>query len=279
MLSLPDPPRFGMKSVPLAQALVQVNFPVLPRLETLAGVAPLQDALADLFPYMNRNRIQQVSLLIGPAGPAAPETAESWVNEFSDDDGWTLSVTATSAVLAVGSDYAGVQDFARRFSAACEALRDAARVRRCDRIGVRYLDVIRTSGSDEWASWLRPEVVGLAHPSIAPRDQLTASLTETRLQRPASGVFAWASNVPVQGIVRHGLVPGGAVLAGVPPRPIEEPSFVLDMDMFMASAQTFDPKALTEQYLDLHTEIERIFHWVLTEDGKEHFGYEIRDGE
>lgn len=136
MLSVPDPPRFRMHSAPLVQALVQVNFPVVSRVETLAGVAPLQDALTDLFPYMNRNRVQQVSLLVGPAGPATPEAAESWVNEFTDDEGWTLSVTSTSAALSVGSDYAGVQDFERRFTAVCEALRDALSVRRCDRIGV-----------------------------------------------------------------------------------------------------------------------------------------------
>jgi uncharacterized protein (TIGR04255 family) len=278
VLSVPDPPRFRMQRAPLLQALVQVNFPVVARVETLSGVAPLQDALADLFPYMNRKRVQEVSLLVGPAGPATPERAESWINEFTDDEGWTLSVTSTSASLSVGSDYAGVQDFARRFTTVCEALRDAARVRRCDRIGVRYLDAVYTSTAPtEWASWFRPEIIGLAHPDIAPREHLLASITETRLRRPAEGIFAWAANTPVEGIIRHGLVPAGSLLMGMPPRPVAEPSFLLDMDMFMAAPQPFEPDALSAQYLELHTDIERIFHWTVTESGKKQFGYELED--
>jgi uncharacterized protein (TIGR04255 family) len=276
VLSVPDPPRFRMQRAPLVQALVQINFPVVARVETLSGVAPLQDALADLFPYMNRNRVQQVSLMVGPAGPTTPESAESWINEFTDDEGWTLSVTSTSASLSVGSEYAGVQDFASRFTAVSEALRDAVRVRRCDRIGVRYLDVVGTSTApSEWASWFRPEIVGLADPNIAPQDHLIASITETRLRRPAEGIFAWASNTPVQGIIRHGVVPAGSLLAGVPPRPVESPSFLLDMDMFMVAPQPFEPDALSRQFLELHTDIERIFHWTMTDSGKKQFGYEL----
>lgn len=115
------------------QAVAQVNFPIVARLQSLDGIAPLQDALFDLFPYMTQQVVHEVSLMIGPAGPAAPESAQSTIHQFTDDDGWALSVTVSSASLSVGPHYAGMADFAGRFRKVCEALRGAGRVRRCDK--------------------------------------------------------------------------------------------------------------------------------------------------
>src|SRR3954469_3292509 len=116
MLTVPAAPQYRMTAAPLVQAVAQINFPIVARLQTLEGVAPLQDALFDLFPYMTQQVVQEMSLMIGPAGPAAPESAHTTIHQFSDDDGWTLSVTVSSATLAVqGSQYAGVHDFAGRF--------------------------------------------------------------------------------------------------------------------------------------------------------------------
>ena len=43
---------------------------------TLEGVAPLQAMLLDEFPYMEEQRVQEFSLVVGPAGPAAPHHQE-----------------------------------------------------------------------------------------------------------------------------------------------------------------------------------------------------------
>ncbi len=102
MLTVPPAPRYRMSAAPLVEAVAQVNFPIVARLRSVDGIAPLQDALFDLFPYMNQQVVQQVSLMIGPAGPAAPDAQSSTVYVFTDDDGWTLSVTVSSASLMVG---------------------------------------------------------------------------------------------------------------------------------------------------------------------------------
>lgn len=279
MLLLPDPPRYTMGRAPLAQVIIQVSFPVVARLQTLSGVAPLQDALTDLFPYMNRNRVQQLSLMVGPTGPAASESTESWVNEFTNDDGWTLSVTETSASLTVaGSDYPGLQKIEEMFEKVCDALLHAARVPRCDRIGTRYMNVVRTD-REGWASWFQPQIVGLADPGLTPPEHLVATITETRLRRSPTGAFAWAVDKPIEGILRHGVVPAGSVVAGVPPRPLDSASLVLDIDMFIAAPQKFIPKTLAEQYSQLHSDIEKVFYWSVTEKGRVEFDVTLRDGE
>ena len=123
MLDLPSPPRYRMSAAPLAQALVQVNFPIVTRLQTLDGAAAVQAALGRRYPYLAQNVIQQMSLMVGPAGPAAPpQTSQNVVHELTSDDGWTLTLTVSSATLSVGEDYAGVDDFAGRFAEVCAAL-------------------------------------------------------------------------------------------------------------------------------------------------------------
>jgi uncharacterized protein (TIGR04255 family) len=273
LLNVPLAPRFRMTDAPLVQALAQVTFPLVARLESVSGIAPLQEALADDFPYMNRNVIQQVSMLVGPAGPAAgPATEQTVVYEFTDDDGWTLSVTVASATLAVGAEYQGVEHFASRLAKVIDALRNGAGVRRCDRIGVRYLDVVEVGhDSSDWGDWFRPELIGVASPSIS-AGTVTAALTEVRLQQAADSA---TSDWPLQGIIRYGLIPPDAVMAGVPPRPVKDRSFVLDMDTFILAPQPFDSDKLVESFRSLHAEIESLFYWTLTERGKARFGLEL----
>ncbi len=278
MLDLPGPPRYRMTAAPLVQALVQVRFPIIARLQTIEGAAGVQQALGPRFPHLTQSVVQQVSMMVGPAGPAAPQAEQSVVYELSSDDGWTLALTVNSATLSIGPDYAGIDDFVIRFGEVCEALASAG-VGRCDRLGVRYLDLVEIApDAVGWETWFRPEFVGVAAPQLS-RDSLTSSMTETRLTQEPEGAFA-AFQTPIEGILRHGVVPAGSLLAGVPPRPVTERAFVFDMDTFLTAQQPFDVAALPEQFRALHTEIEKVFHWAVTDAGKDRFGYQqIGEGE
>jgi uncharacterized protein (TIGR04255 family) len=276
MLNVPDVPQYRMTAAPLVQAIVQVNYPVVARLQRIEGIEPMQDALGDMFPYMARNHVQEVSMNVGPAGPTA-ESTQSIVNEFTNDDGWALSVSVNSASLSVDSRYLGIEDFAHRFDTVCRALSGAGGVKRCERLGVRYLDFVDADeGTDAWATWFRPELVGLANPSLS-SPWLRASLTETRLHQRAEGVLS-NTNAFVDGVIRYGIVPPGAVMTGVPPRPVEHRTFIFDMDIYVATAQPMSADVLVPQFRALHGSLERVFHWAVTEAGRANFGYELIEG-
>ncbi len=273
MLAVASAPRYRMTAAPLVQALAQINFPIVPKLQTVEGIAPLQERLADLLPYMNQQIIQQIDLLVGPAGPAASNAQSGTIHIFTDDDSWSLQVTMQSATLSVdGSNYRGVEDFRQRLETVWVALHEAAGVRRCDRLGVRYLDIVQLDGA-AWADWFRPEIVGLASPALS-AEVLTSSLAETRLQSTLTEAFAGQSG-QIEGIIRHGVVPAGSLMQGIPPRPIGQRSFILDMDTFVAAAEPFEPQRLAEQFSELHANIDKVFHWAVTEAGRKQFGYEL----
>jgi uncharacterized protein (TIGR04255 family) len=273
MLKVADRPRFRLGRPPLMQALVQVQFPQVARLESLAGIEPVQELLQDQFPYMQQQRVQELSLTVGPAGQGVPEASHSIITEFTNDDGWALAIAAGSATLSVGASYDGVDGFAERLLLVLRALSKGVGVRRCNRLGVRYVDMVEMPSGDEqiWTEWFRPELVGWAHKELlAEYVTLQGSVTETRLGLELGGALAWAP-AGAQTIVRHGFIPAGSILPGLPPRPLSQPSFVLDLDVFVEAGQRWDSEALVEQYRLMHEQIERIFYWSLTEKGAAEF--------
>jgi uncharacterized protein (TIGR04255 family) len=81
---------------------------------------------------------------------------------------------------------------------------------------------------------------------------------------------------PIGAIVRHGSVPEGTVIPGIPEVRVEAASYLLDLDVFTSSSQEFSPTKLREQFLRLHDQIDRFFYWSLSTEGGAHFDLKIR---
>lgn len=273
MFSLDPVRRYRLGRAPLVQALVQVRFPLIAHLQTLAGVASLQERLRETFPYMEERR--ELAVVIGPAGasPSEPEKTTTW--QFSDDLGWQLTISPGAANLVAGSNYTGFEEFANRFGSILDILRNVERISRCDRLGVRYLNVAGLPNDDPnaWARWFRSGLVGWPGSGLlSPDSKLVISITQSQLASPPVENYS-SMLAEVQGIIRHGVVPAGSGVPGLETQ-LERDSFLLDLDLFVLGAQPFDPPALHEQFAILHSQIDRFFRWSLTDEGAEHFQLE-----
>lgn len=276
VFDLPPPPRYRLARPPLAQALGQVRFPVRARLQTLEGVAPVQDRLEHLFPYMNPEQVQQVSLLVGPAGPSTAESQTTHTWRFTDDIGWALILSTDSATLSVGPQYGAFDEFSTRFRAILEALDEAAGVARCDRLGLRYVDIAEIPPGDEdaWRQWFRPELIGWsATPLIGADTRLLTSITQTQLAAQPIGELS-GPPVDLQAIVRNGYIPANTTVPGILPAQPQSPAYLLDMDLFVDAPQPFDAEELSRQVTMFHDQIDRFFRWTLTPEGEAYFGLE-----
>ena len=76
MFVLPEVPPYHLRRAPLVQALVQIRFPMLADLQSVDGIARLQDRLGDRFPYLNQRSQQQLALQF-QIGPEASRLARA----------------------------------------------------------------------------------------------------------------------------------------------------------------------------------------------------------
>ena len=79
----------------------------------------------------------------------------------------------------------------------------------------------------------------------------------------------------IAGVIRHGYVPANTILPGVSRvSALQNGAFLLDVDIYVAATQPFDPEALVEQITMFHDQLDRFFHWTLTAAGELYFGLE-----
>lgn len=277
MFGLKQAPRYQLARPPLVRAFGQVRFPIRSKLPTLEGVAPIQERLESLFPFMKQQQVQQVTLLLGSAMPAAGGSPITQAWEFDDGAGWSVSLTADAATLAVGPQYGAFSEFSDRFRSVLTALAEGAGVSRADRLGVRYVNIaeVPPGNADAWRQWFRPELTGWsATEAVADGTHLITSITQSQLSAPPVDELR-GPPVDIQAIIRHGYIPANTMIPGALPSPPPGPAFLIDIDLFVDAPQPFDPDKLSRQLTMLHDQIDRFFYWALAPEGVTYFGREV----
>jgi uncharacterized protein (TIGR04255 family) len=211
-----------------------------------------------------------------PEGAQAAETPSEVNWSFVGDEGHQVVLTPASATLSAGSSYQGVDDFSVRFAEVLTTLRDNMRVPRCDRLGVRYLTVAAAPSNDAraWRGWFKSELLGWVGTGILDESvTLTSAIHQVQFTAEPLDELA---RLParVQAVVRHGFVPAGSAVPGVPPVTVDSSSYLLDLDLFVPTPQRFDPISIEQQFQTLHGQIDRFFRWSLTPAGEQYFGLE-----
>ena len=213
----PRPPRYRLERAPLVQVIAQVRYPLIARLESLSGIAPLQEELRAVFPYMEQEVAHEVSLVVGPAGPAAGASEASVTWKLTNDSGTQIVVSAGSASLSAGTSYTTVEAFSADFEHMLNALISVG-VPRCDRLGVRYLSLAEDlPGEDRsWRRWFKPELLGWAGTDVIEDGVLETSINQVMLRQPPTGDLS-GPPADIQATVRHGAVPAQTQVPSIPP--------------------------------------------------------------
>ena len=272
LFQFPQAPRYRLERAPLVQAIAQVRYPLIAKLESLSGIAPLQEELRAVFPYMEQEVAHEVSLVVGPAGPAAGASEASVTWKLTNDSGTQIVVSAGSASLSAGTSYTTVEAFSADFEHMLNALISVG-VPRCDRLGVRYLSLAEDlPGEDRsWRRWFKPELLGWAGTDVIEDGVLETSINQVMLRQPPTGDLS-GPPADIQATVRHGAVPAQTQVPSTPPLHIAVPSYLIDVDVYSVGPQRFRPASILEQFEIFHQQIDRFFYWSLTEEGAEHFG-------
>lgn len=253
------PPRVIYDHTPLALALCQVRFSRKHRLSNEGAIAPFQEAIEEVYPDPRQSVAQPTDILL--SGPGAASSlqvgAASPMWQFSDpDENWTVTLTPDFVTLETRA-YEHFGDFLDRLTFVLEALVQTVSPTLCRRIGLRYIDELRSPEKD-WSSMIRPELLGVVQ--IEPfREACEQSMSVMSLRAEGAQIG-----------LQHGVFPKGTTV--VPKRGMaagSDPFYLLDIDVYQEfegdRALAMNAARICDHVRQYHDTVSEFFRWATTE--------------
>lgn len=253
------PPReVPLSNAPLVRVIAQVRFPLVVAVEQRDFVAPFQESIRNQYPILRQEQMQGV--LLGPAGltPQAPQTAWRFFNETNS---WRISLTPEFLALETVA-YSSRSDFIARFRAAITALAAHVNPKLMDRLGIRYIDRITGDAVKDIVALLNPEVRGILGSPLAV--DATHSICESMFSLDGASMIA-----------RWGSLPPGGTVDPAAIEPTNQPSWILDLDMFSAAPIPFSVERAVQDASRFAERIYTVFRWAVTDDFLRRYGGEV----
>lgn len=259
-LVAPPPEEVPLRDAPLVRVIAQVRFSPILSVQKAEFIAPFQEAIRSDYPVLRKENAQ--SLLVGPQGLAAGQKQVAW--RFADIDGaWRVSL-APEFVALEATAYTSRGDFIGRVKTVLEAAGEHIGPAVVQRLGLRYIDRVTGEALGDIAKLVRPEMLGIASTPLS--RQARHELSEALLAIPGG---------EKQLLARWGHLPAGGTVDPNAIEPIDERSWILDIDMFSPQQRRF---AADELIGDLEGFAERLytmFRWAVTDEFLRRYGGEL----
>lgn len=253
----PPPLEVPLENAPLVRVIAQVRFPLLASVDNQDFIAPFQEAIRKDYPALRPE--QGRGVVLGPQGVVDTRINNVW--RFLDSEGvWRVSLTSDFLALET-TKYISRDDFLRRLEQVLAALRDHLNPQVIDRLGVRYIDRVVGENLRDLPNLVRPEVAGIMASPLA--NQALHAISENMFTLPDSAE---------QLLARWGLVPPQGTIDPAAIDAIDEASWLLDVDAFIAETRTFDVAVAVSQARKLTERVYTLFRWVVTDEFLRRYG-------
>jgi len=230
--------------------IAQVRFSPILSVERAEFVAPFQEALRTTYPVLRREHAQ--SLRVGAQGVATGNNQVAW--RFTDVEGaWRVSLTPEFVAIETTA-YTSRGDFLDRMQTVLEAVAKRIAPAVVQRVGLRYIDRVTGDALDEITELVRPEMLGIVTTSLSQYSQ--HAIHEALLEVPDGNEQLRA---------RWGRLPAGRTVDPNAIDPIDEPSWLLDIDMFSLRQRSFAQDRLVEDLRRFAERIYTLFRWSVTD--------------
>ena len=268
-----------LENAPLVHVLVQVVFS--PVWDIQERVTPFGRALQELdFPWVEPRQIHNVT--VTDNAPPRVEIKERW--DFLNPDRTTAVSLMDSMLVLQTATYTSGEPFRRQLQDILQVLATVAEVGFVERIGLRYIDVVRVRPGERFSEYVKPgllafpwrEAEGLGARAFGIR---TESLAHTAI----GGVMGVRSSVLQPGqILPADLMPPILLYPAVPEAVAPLPALALDFDHYITFDQSpfaFHPDQIVGVVRDLHAGHRAAFGAATTAHAIECWGPVIEEEE
>lgn len=254
------PSEIPLQNAPLVRVIAQVRFPLLMTIEQRDCIGPFQEAIRKNYSILRPEQIQELTFSPEAIAPGLSSKSKT-IWRFSDVDGhWRVSLTSDFMALETTA-YTSRSDFLRRLRELVTALSQHFEPSLIDRLGIRYIDRITGSAVKDIATLIRPEVRGITGTSVASHVRYALSETVFIVDDDSRQVQA-----------RWGYVPPKVTVDPTAIEPIDEESWILDLDMSNTTPMRFSVDHVMENATHYAERIYAIFRWAVTDDFLRRYG-------
>jgi uncharacterized protein (TIGR04255 family) len=250
-----------MSNAPLVCVLGQVRFPQILAVEDKKVVAPFQEAIRKKYPKLQQERTYQ--LVFDNQEKEAVRSQSEAIWRFTDvNNHWRVSLASNFVTLDT-SKYVSRQDFLERMREVLTAVNEHIQPNLVERIGIRYVDRIVGSDVENISNLVRSELTNITASTF--QEHILQSYNESLFQLPDTKETLLA---------RWGLIPSNTTFDPNVIEPIDQPSWVLDLDMSISENQEFDVEKILEDTKRFSERIYTFFRWSVTDEFLRQFGGE-----
>lgn len=261
-------PPLKLHKSPLVSVLAQV---------LTSPVAKMADYAADVQERVRRNGFPRFvegtvqELLLTPAGPQL-RTHPRW--EFQDKDRTTAIILTQTGIVLHTREYDTFDAFSKHLKLALDVVEAVVKPSLVERLGLRYVDLIRPSVGEAWTDYVKPGLHGIVDGAVDMQSSLHRSET---VGKTAVG----------QLIVRCFQMEGGFLPPDLAATSLDYSSVVLgpnekvtliDLDHYAELTREYDAEQVLEDMWRLHDNLDLAFRECITDHALTRWKAEPRRG-
>jgi uncharacterized protein (TIGR04255 family) len=245
-------PALHLSRTPLIYVVAQIRFSAIMAMEKY--VPEIQEKLRHQYPWFQHSKIQE--LLFQGQSPNISFTDRF---EFLQRDKRTGIVLTSNAVTLQTNKYTSFELFEQEFSDALCAIHERVGLGLVERIGLRYIDLIRLGENERWSDFLNSNLLGLDPTTVGVSGWMYQSISVGKTEVGTLAFRHTRSENPVPPDLNPITLNYEEELLRS-----KEIGAVLDFDHYSEATREFEVKTVMNALGDLHDNIDRAFRSAVT---------------
>jgi uncharacterized protein (TIGR04255 family) len=256
-------PPLRLRKSPLVLVLAQVKISTV--LQMSEFLPKIQERLRrqDL-PMFRASRTQEI--LLGPK--PILQSHDRWL--FSNKEMTQTVILAPDFIALSVSAYTVFEEFVKVLGEALRVVETETQVAFSDRLGLRYVDLIRLAEGETFGEYLQPGLGGVSPAALGAKKVLQQVQIKAETEMGTVLVRLWQTE---DGTFLPPDLPSEDVQFTKKPSPGELVT-ILDMDHFSAQQREFNPERLIEDVWRLHDGQDHAFRAIVTDTALTRWGAE-----
>ena len=239
-----------LPQAPLVRVLAQARFPTILAIRSADRVADLQETLRKTYPNLSQDQVHSIRLGSGETPDVHADLIWRLADREKNPD-WRVSLGVDFVTLET-SNYESRTNFLDRLRAVLFAVEQAFDPASASRLGLRYIDRLEGEAFERVQDLIHPGVLGIIRPDDSPQSELADSV----IQQITETQFQATNGARVQ--ARWGKLPRHATYDSNALETVQEPSWVLDFDMFTTESQPF----ISEELVTTAKDFAECLYWL-----------------